>query len=199
MDIFLPKGKKTHTKSRDTITQTSIAPRDLPQYPISFEVSFQERVFGLLRKELVYRIERSISSKIINALATLDRNIYAAKRKRDAHNRFINRLLQLVPNIPTCILYFLPNISKYLRSAESAEGTLSCSSIITHGHAFLKRERKEIEKKNKEKEDTHIKQSIPNIQQRQRSCSNTRYRSQIEQINTHDESLMCYVEGSADD
>jgi hypothetical protein len=38
---------ETHTKSRDTITQTGIAPRYLPQYLVSFEVSFPERAFSL--------------------------------------------------------------------------------------------------------------------------------------------------------
>jgi hypothetical protein len=65
LDLFQdtdPRGKKTHTKSRDTAAQTRIAPRDLPQYLISFEVSFQERTLGLFLKELVYHIERSVPS-----------------------------------------------------------------------------------------------------------------------------------------
>jgi hypothetical protein len=41
MIILLPK-EKTHSKSRDTVTQTSIAScDDLPQYLILFEVSFE--------------------------------------------------------------------------------------------------------------------------------------------------------------
>jgi hypothetical protein len=72
-DYIFAKGKKTHTKSRDSIAQTSIAPRDLPQYLISFEVSFQERAFGLLLKELYHPCKK-------HASVTLDGNIYAAKK-----------------------------------------------------------------------------------------------------------------------
>jgi hypothetical protein len=104
MISFCPKGKKTHTKSRDTVAPTSMAPRDLPQYLISFEVSFQERAFGLFPKELVYRIECSVPLNKKHASVTLNRRIYAAKKiqktKKNVRNEFINKLLQLVADIP---------------------------------------------------------------------------------------------------
>ena len=51
------RNSKTHTKGINTITQARIAQRDLPQYLIALQVTFQKRPVGLFQEELVYHIE----------------------------------------------------------------------------------------------------------------------------------------------
>jgi hypothetical protein len=41
----------------------------------------------------------------------------ATKTKKNAHNEFINRLFQLIADIPTCILYFLSNTYQNIHTA----------------------------------------------------------------------------------
>jgi len=61
---------------------------------------------------------------------TLGGYTYATK-KNNACNGLINRLFQLIVDISTCILYFLPDTYQNIRNAKAAEGTPPCLYINT--------------------------------------------------------------------